>query len=202
MTPMSDPHDLPSPENAANRPQSQARSVVARNLYGIGVLVVVLSAAALSGCVIPPSLSVDNQDAGANSPPAILSVRSDQTELSEADKAIFQRGSGSMLNVTLLDTDVQDTLFVSVFVNYTVENTTAPRANCSVGFTGAAQRSCTAGLSALCLMADDNNSTLDMTVVVFDREPLASGTPMFQAMPPDGLSASKYFHLDCLPPST
>ncbi len=183
--------------------QSKRRSIVARNLNDRGVHVVMATLiAATGGCVIPPSLSVDNQDAGANSPPAIIQVKSDQNQLFEADPAIFQRNTLSMLDVTILDPDLQDTEFVSVFVDYTIENTTAPRANCVVTPTGTAERSCSAGLSALCLMADDNNTMLDMTVVVFDRQPLASGTPMFQAMPPDGLSASKYFHLHCLPPSS
>jgi hypothetical protein len=171
-------------------------------LYGKGVRVVVPLLVSSAACVIPPSLSVDKQDAGINSPPAILIVRSDQTDLAEGDIAIFQRGSGT-LSLTLIDTDLNDTLFGRVFVNYTVEHTTAPRSACTATV-GAAQRTATCFLDALCLPEDDNlgPTALDMTVVVFDREPLDTGSPAFQAMPPDGLSASKFFHLECQPPPT
>ena len=46
-----------------------------------------------SGCVIPPSLSVDTTDAGANSAPAIISVRADSVELPEFSVVNFERGS-------------------------------------------------------------------------------------------------------------
>ena len=52
----------------------------------IGVLVPMF-VSMLTGCVIPPSLEVDNGDAGVNSPPAILSVTSDQQAQAEAIKA-------------------------------------------------------------------------------------------------------------------
>jgi hypothetical protein len=161
-----------------------------------------LSLLTLGGCVIPPSLSVDNQDAGIDSPPAILSVRSDQQALAEPGPVVFARGSGT-IQFTLLDTDLADDLEVRIFVDYSPSNTTAPRSICKAPANGTATRTTTCDVQALCLPADDNNATnLPMSIVVFDRQVLDTGTPMFQAMAPGGLSTSKFYFLKCQPPSS
>jgi hypothetical protein len=172
---------------------------VARALHRLPVVRAALLSMFTVGCIIPPSLSVDNQDAGVNSPPAIVQVNSDQQELPEPGPVLFTRGTGK-LTLTLLDTDVGDTLFVRVFVNYKITDPTAPRAFCSAS-PGSVKRTCTADLSGLCTSQDVGLAApLDMAVVVFDRQPLDSGTPVFQALPPDGLSTGKFFHLNCAEP--
>ncbi|MGN6105710.1 MAG: hypothetical protein ACTHU0_11440 [Kofleriaceae bacterium] len=154
----------------------------------------------MAGCILPPSLEVENQDAGVNSPPAILAVRSDLQELPEPGPVSFQFGASpgtQTLNIELLDTDVLDTLYVRVFVNYRVTDPTPARSTCAASPTSTALRNVTCDLGALCQMNDITSSRLDMSVVVFDREPLESGSPMFQAMPEGGLSASKFYYLTC-----
>ena len=155
----------------------------------------------LIGCVIPPSLSADNQDAGLNSPPAILSVHSDQVELSEPGPVTQARGTGELV-VSMVDTDIGDTLFVRVYVNYTISDPTAARASCTAAANQSAKRSCTADLRGLCLAGDVGMGPhdIDMAVLVFDRELLDMGTPAFQAMPPDGLTTGKFYHLICVEP--
>jgi hypothetical protein len=197
MTQMSEFHAQPDRESRSNRLNSQAGSHLARAVHdatGVGVLVSILLA---TSCVIPPSLSVENQDAGVNSPPAILAIRSDQEALSEPGPFVSTPGSGS-LNVQLLDTDVVDTVYVRVFVNYRVDNPTAPRAACTAAPVATAKRSVTCDVRALCLPEDvSSGATLNMTVVAFDRQPLESGEPAHQAMPEGGLSTSKFFFLRC-----
>lgn len=152
----------------------------------------------LVGCVIPPSLSVENQDAGVNSPPAITAVRAEDTALAEADPmkpAIFVQGEGT-INVALLDTDLLDTLHVRVFVNYTLARPEPPRSSCTAAPAGSMRRTVTCDVSAVCF-EDDAGDTLNMSVLVFDRQPLESGDPPHQAMPEGGLSASKFFFLSC-----
>jgi hypothetical protein len=169
--------------------------VVHDKRVAVGVLLVSL----LVGCVIPPSLSVDNQDAGANSPPAITAVRSEQEALAEPGPLALVRDEGGSLSIELLDTDLLDTLYVRVFVNYTVDEPTPARANCTASPTQTPKRTVTCDLTALCTTQDDNLQR-NMTVVAFDREPLESGEPFYQAMPPGGLSTSKFFFLNCTPP--
>ncbi len=149
----------------------------------------------LTGCVITPSLSVDNQDAGANSPPAVIAVRGEQSELPELGTVVFVPGEGS-LNVELIDTDLLDTLYVRVFVDYQLDAPKPARSTCTAASTGDVKRTVTCDATALCQELDVGK-LLDMNVKVFDRALLETGTPLFQAMPEGGLSTGKVFHLDC-----
>ncbi len=200
MTPMSDRGRGACAAVPVNRLKSQADTGLARALHDRST-VLLLFAMLLVGCVIPPSLSVDNQDAGINSPPAILSVRSDQQALAEPGPVVFARGSGT-IQLSLIDTDLLDSLEVRVFVNYTPSNTTAPRSVCKASTNGTPQRTTTCDLAALCLPEDDNVENLKMSLVVFDRQVLDTGTPAFQSMAPGGLSTDKFYFLTCQPPAT
>ncbi|MEO8841786.1 MAG: hypothetical protein ABI591_23160 [Kofleriaceae bacterium] len=183
----------------ANSASPHARSVLARALHHRARVWTVIASALLVGCIIPPSLSVDVQDAGIDSPPSITSVRSDLLELVEPGPYQFPtapNAQNSTVNLTLLDTDVDDALFVRIFVNYTVSAPTAPRSTCSAVATGVAVRTTTCSLAALCLPTDPTDNPL-MEIVVFDREPLDVGTPTFKAIPAGGQSTTRTYTLIC-----
>jgi len=202
MTPMSEPHRLADRMNEHNCSQLLACAPVARSVHGSRRLVrlALLAVVIVGGCVIPPNLSVEDQDAGVNSPPAITLVSSDEKALPEPGPVIFVRGTGS-LNLELLDTDINDTLFVRVFVNYdALTNPSPPRSTCTAAPANAAKRSLTCDLTALCLMGDSAKTDLVMSVVVFDRQPLETGDPPFQQMPDGGLSTSRFYFLMCQEP--
>jgi hypothetical protein len=173
-------------------------SRVARAVHDLSLAVGIVLSILLSGCVIPPSLSVENQDAGVNSPPSVVAVRSDQEAYSEPGPITLTIADDNSLNVSLLDTDVGDTLYVRMFVSYTVESPTAPRSLCTANPVESTRRSVSCNVKAVCLPADKDKDQLPMTVVVFDREPLESGDPPFQAMPEGGLSTSRFFFLKCI----
>jgi hypothetical protein len=153
-----------------------------------------------ASCIIPPSLSVDTTDAGANSAPAIISVRADGVELPEFKTVIFERGLGT-LNLTVHDTDLDDKLYCKVFVDYNNPDQTPPRANSeTAGRT--VQRTCTLALAGLCQTADIGATRL-MQVLVFDRQVLDTGElPLYQAMPATsgGLTTSRAYFLSCVEP--
>ena len=152
--------------------------------------------------MIPPNLSVENQDAGQNAPPTILAVRGDTTEFAEPGPIPVLKQTGSSLSLDLLDTDVLDELTVRFFVDYLVTEPTAPRATCVAPSIGKVERTLTCDLSALCLTADVNVRR-NMSILVFDREPLdAQGNPPFQGMAEDssGLSTSRFYFLECMNP--
>jgi len=202
MTQMSDPHRLDDRMNEHNCTESQPCARMARGVHGSRALVyfALLAALVVGGCVIPPNLSVEDQDAGVNSPPAITLVSSDEKALPEPGPVIFVRGTGS-LNLELLDTDVGDTLFVRVFVNYDpLTNPSPPRSTCTAAPANAAKRTVTCDLTALCLMGDSMKTDLVMSVVVFDRQPLENGDPPFQQMPDGGLSTGRFYFLMCQEP--
>lgn len=184
------------PVIAPNPLRSLGGSRLARGVHDLRPIVSVLAVllvAQLAGCVIPPSLSVDNQDAGINSPPAVIAVRTEQEELAELDTVPFVRGEQSTLSIELLDTDLQDTLYVRIFVDYTFDNPSPARSACVASPTGIARRTVSCDTTALC----PDTVMHDLQVKVFDRQLLDSGMPAFQAMPEGGLSTGKVFKLDC-----
>jgi hypothetical protein len=156
----------------------------------------------LEGCLFPPSLSSETQDAQVNSPPAILSVRTNQAELYPfGPLPVVQGMLGQQLAVTLLDTDLDDILYVRVYVNYTPAEPTPPRSSCRTTDSDSPQRSATCDISALCLRADVGLES-DVTVEVFDRELLDEGTPQFKAVAPPGISTYQAFKMTCTGGST
>ena len=150
-------------------------------------------------CVIPPPLALDLPDAGANSPPVILSIRDEATkDLTEPGPVIFSRGTGTV-SVTLLETDAADNSYVRVFIDYNRPDATSARAACLAAATSQPRRTVTCDVGGVCQQADVGNERL-MWIEVFDREPLDTGTPRFRAMPTDGLSTHWQFFLRCQEP--
>lgn len=199
MTQMSDPRSSSGGARHANWASPHVRSALARPLHHAVSMLPLLLAVTMVGCIIPPSLSVDVQDAGVDSPPAITSVRSDNQELPEPGPVLFSVGGMSTLDLTLLDTDLTDTLFVRVFVDYTVTVPTAPRSTCTgTSADNSAERTARCDLRALCLPADVGQMRL-MRIVVFDREVVDSGLPgpPFMTMAPGGESTSRTYILTC-----
>lgn len=190
-----------SRDDAATRGYAVARPLhaIARVLYRLApVGFVALPAAGLVGCIIPPSLGVEQQDAGVNSPPSILSVRSDQTELPEPGPIDIEVNQASPLNLTLLDTDINDKLYVRVFLDYTNDAPTSPRSTCIAATSGTAQRTASCQAAGICISSDLDKDPHVMQVMVFDREPLdGSEKPLFQAMPMGGLSTDRVYTLHC-----
>ena len=153
----------------------------------------------LAACVIPPSLSV-SEDAAVNSPPAITRVTSVQSALPEPGPVVFEQQSNDTLSITVIDTDLTDTLYVGIYVDYNLPNRLAPRSNCVAPPGPNATRITTCRLNSLCTDADLGVQR-NMTIVVFDRPPDQSGggNPPFQAMEPGGLSTSRFYFLKCQP---
>ena len=201
MTQMSEAHPVPTAVAPRNRARLRGLSRVARAVHGRRLLV--LASLSLSGsCVIPPSLEV-GADAAINSPPAITSVVSDQQALSEPGPVLFNQGAtAGTLSVSLIDTDVTDTLYVRIFVDYNAPDRLNARVFCPPAQGPSAIRATTCNLTTLCTVSD-LNAIHNMTTVVFDRQPKDDGTePVFQAMDPPGLSTSRFYLLKCVPGSS
>lgn len=198
MTQMSEPRFVSTRAAHVNCATGRVGSRLARALHARRAIRALALAMLFTGCVIPPSLSVDTTDAGLNSPPSIVSVRADGVELPEFSTVNFEKGVGT-LNLTVYDTDLDDTLYPKIFVDYTFQNPTPARSDCTPAAGGSVMRSSTCGLAGLCQDADFNQDRT-MQVLVFDRQVLNVGSPVYQSMPPGGLSTSRTFTLRCLPP--
>lgn len=203
MTRMSESHAKTHTEIAGNPARWLVVSRLVRMVHDAGVVVPIALSMLLVGCVIPPSLSVENQDAGVNSPPAITAVRAESDSYFEPGPIPLVKGEGS-LAFSLLDIDTNDTLYVRIFVDYTVDDPDPARAQCMSPPSESTRRSITCDVGAVCndatIAKTDANIDVLMTTVVFDRQPLDSGEPMFQAMPEGGLSTSRSFKLSCSAP--
>ena len=198
MTWMSDSGFLGSRPARDNGAKTLARARLARVVHPLAPHVIMgLVTLALASCVIPPSLSVEKQDASVDSPPGIVKVLADTTPLFEGQTVTFAMATQSQLVLSLVDTDLGDTLTARVFVAYSVSNPTPPRAQCVAPPNAMAQRDDTScPMIGICQMADIGK-TQDMTVVVFDRALDDGVPPVYQYDGPDGLSASKLYHLTC-----
>lgn len=187
---------------APNPARSQGCAPLAHRVHESGVSVAFpLLAMVLTGCVIPPSLEVDQQDAAANSAPVITAVRSNTEQIREPGPLKVIRGaSAGSLSVEVVDTDVADRLFVRLYVNYTIDEPQPSRADCVAAGSDTPRRDCAADLTALCtsndVAAPPENLPL-VNVKVFDREPMTAGDPPFQAMVEGGLTSGLTFKLDC-----
>jgi hypothetical protein len=191
------PRSLPGPGGARrdNLLELQGRSRMARFVL---VLMATVSAP-LPACVVPPALQLDEPDAGENAAPIITSLSgADAKELVEPGPVTFFRGRGA-LSITLRDADVEDVLYVRVYVDYNKPDPTPPRASCSAAASVNASRTTTCDLSGVCTTADVGQSRL-LWVEVFDRELLESGMPRFRAIPAGGASSKWQFDLRCQEP--
>jgi hypothetical protein len=198
------------PDHRRDERANSSTTRVARALHDSWLVRVILASLPLAGCVIPPSLSVANGDATQNSPPMILSVHSDLQELPQPGPVLFDQGTTSSLVLTLIDTDVEDTLYVRVFVGYDdpvlgalqgAADPTPPRSTCPPAAAKTAQRTVTCPLTGLC-ETQDIGQTRSMTIVVFDRPVSDTGTPLYQHIDPPGLSTNRFYYLKCQAPSS
>ena len=208
MTRMSGSHSFASPSRQPKPWQSWGGSPLARAVQAgistVGTVTLLTLCAMLMACVIPPSLRVED-DAGVNSPPAIVSVRGSPDALAEPGPYFVPAGqTAGTLSVSLLDTDLNDTLYLRIFLDYNtpVGNRVPPRVVCPVPQSNnKPARDSTCDLSGLCLPVDVG-AQHNMTIVVFDRAPADFG-PDPQAMPmgSGGMSTDRFYFVHCQPQS-
>jgi hypothetical protein len=86
-----------------------------------------------------------------------------------------------------------------MFVDYSPTNPMPPRATCTTAPSGTPQRtSQPCSIQGICELADIGiTEKRQLEIVVFDRMPLDTGTPLYQAMPADGLSTTWMLTLTC-----
>lgn len=177
-----------------------ARAVHGARLFVATLLPIVLMMM-LVGCVIPPSLEPE-ADGGVNSPPAILSVRTEQRQVQPPEAISVARGpQAGNLTITLLDTDVGDQLYVGLFVDYNLPDELPPRSTCSAAPNGGPQRIATCSMTSVCALADIDVQR-HLTIMVADRPTVPNVEPLFQALEAGGRSTREVYFLACKSPST
>lgn len=186
-----------------------AMARMARRVHSLRVvMMIVVAGTLLTGCP-PPPLELDEPDAAPNAPPAILSVRNEtgvEFAVGAAENIVFIGGgvdpSPSLMRLTLVDTDVLDTLYVRGFNNYNETPPAQPaRSSCSVSPSAepSATRTVTCSLNSFC--TTPSNVRLD--IVVSDRQPDDAGVlvPTWYAVEDPGLQAFRVYEITCQNPS-
>jgi hypothetical protein len=194
--------------SGAKRPTLLELARLARCVHPFApVPIVVLGTLLLAGCP-PPPLSLDEPDARTNSPPGISSVRNEtgvEFAIGDDNEVIAGETSPSTMTLTLLDADVDDTLFVRGFFDYDVPPANqhlSARAVCNVGPSTprSETRNVTCGLRAFCTEDDIPTSPHLLQIVVSDRVPDDAGDlspPYYQMEDETGLQAFRTYRVVC-----
>ena len=158
-----------------------------------------MSAHALSGgCIVPPELQVGFSDAGPGSPPVILSA-GPAPDFSFPGPIILDRQDERTLSLTVSDNDVEDVVYVRLFVDYGVAGPEPAYAECQAASTGEAIRIVACPMNAICNAidgADLDDHVLEAMVAdrefLSDSDPAAEGQPQFRALREPSIAAYSF----------
>jgi hypothetical protein len=143
----------------------------------------------LSACLIPPDLEPASQDAGSGSLPVILSAQ--PTEFAFPGPIVLEIGDTRQLSLEVQDGDVNDTLFVQLYVDYNRLPTLAPTpayASCQAAPNGTSIRLIACPTQSLCnsIGDDPNDHVLEAMVAdrafILDSDPQAVDQPPYRAL--------------------
>jgi hypothetical protein len=187
-------------------PRTHELPPVARCVHSFALVLLFVFAAALLGGCPPPPLELDEPDAASNLPPSITSVRKD-------DATEFQIGAVnqivrtlSTMSVTVVESDLEDTLYVRGFFEYSemegLQDSARTVCNAGPSEPRSLERTISCNLGALCRLGEsDPEYTFD--VVVSDREPDDAGlmSPRrYLDVPPPGRQARATYKISCVEP--
>jgi hypothetical protein len=141
-------------------------------------------------CLIPPDLEPASQDAGGGSPPFIVSAQ--PMEFAFPGPMILDHLDERTLSLEVQDADIQDTVFVQLYVDYNRAPTNQPTpsyANCQAPPNDTAVRLVPCDTNSLCnsiASTDQGDHVLEAMVAdrtfILDSDPQAEGQPPYRAL--------------------
>lgn len=141
-----------------------------------------------SGCIFPTNLEVSSGDAGPSSPPIIVSA-GPADDFRFPGPIILDRQDTRTLSLNVIDNDIDDVIFVRLYVDYGRPNPEPAFAECQAAPTGEATRVLACPVNSLCNpIGDSDTSNHFLEAMVVDREfladsdPAAEGQPLFRAV--------------------
>lgn len=139
--------------------------------------------AAGSGCILTPNLDVEGGDAGPSSPPVIASSA---PPFEFPGPFVLERdNTDATLSLTIRDNDIDDTVFVRVFLDYDPETGAGLVSDCGAAPESGIQRSVDCPLALACSLVDEGDTgTHVLEAVVTDRDWLMSDDPDAATQPP------------------
>jgi hypothetical protein len=162
---------------------------------------VALGATIASGCVVPPPLELGGPDAGANSPPVILSAGGAKYSFPGPFEVV--RGEMETISVTLQDIDLEESLYLNLYVDYGIDGTPTPSlSTCSVQQqeTDPSVHIAACPTQSLCTTIDlIDGSEHFLEAMVSDEAVLNTGVPEFRALPETSAFSFRAWQFTCRP---
>ena len=130
------------------------------------------------GCVVPADLEPAGADAGASSPPVILSAN--PPEYAFPGPIVMSRLDPPVMVLDAIDNDVGDSLYVRLYIDYGRPDAQPPYGECQVGpdAAGSRERTIRCQTNALCNpVGEEDTGNHVLEAMIADREFLAMGAP-------------------------
>jgi hypothetical protein len=147
-------------------------------------------------CVIPPPGDFAEGDAGPSSPPVLVSVSPPEFA---PPVMVVEPDDQRRLLLTLRDVDVDDQLFVRIYIDYGVTAENSPVGFCNALPSGEQTRVADCSAANLCNLILDTEEHL-LEVVVADLQFLNEGEPAFRALPETAASSIRGWSMRCTTP--
>ena len=170
---------------------------VARRLLLVGGM------AGCVSCVIPPPGDFAEGDAGPSSPPVFVSAAPAEFAFPGGTLFTLDRNDQRRLALTLRDVDVDDTLYVRLYVDYGLPSQDAAKGDCQAVPSSEQIRVADCSVFSLCnLVSDTEPHVLEGMVAdlefLSDSDPQGVGTP-FRKLPPTAAYSFRSWIFYCNP---
>jgi hypothetical protein len=152
------------------------------------------------GCVVPVPLELETADAGPTALPEFVSAAPGEFEF--PGPVVLDHGDQRRMSITLRDRDLDDTLYVRMYVDYGLPNETAVVSDCVAVPSTTLTRIADCSTAAICTSIADSDKHI-LEAMVSDREflpigdPRGMGQPLFREVPFDAAFNFRYWQLTC-----
>jgi hypothetical protein len=213
MTPLPRSQRAVRPAERSKSLKSETTAWLARHLLPRTIRVMLassLSAAVVApaACVLPPPLEIESLDAGLSAAPVILAAK----PLAFPGPIVIQRGDqNTRLSLEIHDPDVNDSLFVRLYVDYGIPGQNNFKSSCSLAASPTSReplRTVDCSVSTLCNDVPETDTALHfLEAMVSDRQflessdPRARTQPLFRAVPEDAGYSFRAWLMQCAMPT-
>jgi hypothetical protein len=153
-----------------------------------------------AGCVVPVPLELETADAGPTALPELVSAAPGEFDF--PGPLTLDHGDQRRMSLTVRDRDLEDTLYVRMYVDYGLATQTNFVSDCVAVPSGALTRIADCSTSAICNSVVDTDKHV-LQAMVADREflptsdPRADGQDEFRALPIDAAFNFRDWQLTC-----
>lgn len=157
-----------------------------------------------AGCVWPAPLNLEGADAGPGSPPIIL-TSGPAPEFSFPGPLVLDRSENPLLSLTVRDNDLEDELYVRLYVDYGLPDQRPARSGCVIPPSGELERVGQCAVTPVCGdIPNDDEEVHYLEAVIADRAFLEETDRPPEQLPHRGLPATaassiRAWMVRCLP---